>query len=193
MHSDLNKIIEIVGTPSPDDYTFASKSASEYLQNSLSDIQQKPWSQVVPGADDVAIDLLNKMLQFNPNKRITVEEALRHPFFVDYFDEADLTDNMSGPFHWNGEGMELDGLHRLLMEDAHRFGEMRNRRIQEYQARRAAGDRATTEDGDDDAISKNDSNNQDGAQPQTQQQQSTGMMLNAQSHLPRTGSFVSFD
>lgn len=26
---------------------------------------------------------------FNPNKRITVEQALKHPYFVQYYDEDD--------------------------------------------------------------------------------------------------------
>jgi mitogen-activated protein kinase 1/3 len=29
------------------------------------------------------------MLIFNPNKRITVEEALSHPYFEQYYDEDD--------------------------------------------------------------------------------------------------------
>ena len=36
-----------------------------------------------PGADPAAIDLLNLMLQFNPRRRASVEEALNHEFFSD--------------------------------------------------------------------------------------------------------------
>ena len=36
-----------------------------------------------------ALDLLDKMLTFNPHKRITVEEALAHPYLEQYFDPAD--------------------------------------------------------------------------------------------------------
>lgn len=35
-----------------------------------------------PGAGSEAIDLLNKMLQFNPYFRITIDEALNHPIFA---------------------------------------------------------------------------------------------------------------
>jgi len=37
----------------------------------------------------VVLDLLDKMLTFNPHKRITVEEALAHPYVEQYYDPAD--------------------------------------------------------------------------------------------------------
>ena len=39
---------------------------------------------------DNALDLLKKMLDIDPNKRITVDEALQHPFFNDFDEEENL-------------------------------------------------------------------------------------------------------
>ena len=36
-----------------------------------------------------AIDLLKKMLVFDPNKRISIEDALKHPYMSNYHDEED--------------------------------------------------------------------------------------------------------
>ena len=36
-----------------------------------------------------AIDLLKKMLVFDPNKRISIEEALKHPYMSKYHDPND--------------------------------------------------------------------------------------------------------
>lgn len=36
-----------------------------------------------------ALDLLDKMLTFNPHKRIEVEAALAHPYLEQYYDPSD--------------------------------------------------------------------------------------------------------
>ncbi|GAA48753.1 extracellular signal-regulated kinase 1/2 [Clonorchis sinensis] len=49
----------------------------------------KPWKDVYPMADAKAIDLLERLLAFNPATRITVEEALAHPYLECYYDPTD--------------------------------------------------------------------------------------------------------
>jgi serine/threonine protein kinase len=39
--------------------------------------------QVVPRLDPQGVDLLRKMLHFDPLKRITAKRALQHPYFLD--------------------------------------------------------------------------------------------------------------
>ena len=35
------------------------------------------------------LDILDKLLSFNPTSRLTVEEALAHPYLETYYDETD--------------------------------------------------------------------------------------------------------
>lgn len=42
-----------------------------------------------PRTNDLALDLLERLLAFNPVKRITVEEALKHPYLEPYHDPDD--------------------------------------------------------------------------------------------------------
>lgn len=45
--------------------------------------------QLFPNASEQAADLLHKLLEFNPDKRITAEEALRHPYLAQFHNPAD--------------------------------------------------------------------------------------------------------
>lgn len=67
---------------------FIYLQARNYLQ-SLPYKPKVPWTCLFPNADPRALDLLDKMLTFNPNKRIVVEDALAHPYLEQYYDPAD--------------------------------------------------------------------------------------------------------
>lgn len=45
---------------------------------------KKSLDNLLPNAHDEALDLLRRLLQFNPDKRITAEEGLEHSFVVSY-------------------------------------------------------------------------------------------------------------
>ncbi|XP_021957237.1 mitogen-activated protein kinase 1 [Folsomia candida] len=85
----LNHILGILGTPSEEDLAcIINEKARSYLQ-SLPYKPKVPWDKLYPDADPKALDLLDKMLTFNPHKRIGVEDALAHPYLEQYFDPAD--------------------------------------------------------------------------------------------------------
>uniref|UniRef100_A0A8C7HLE6 mitogen-activated protein kinase n=1 Tax=Oncorhynchus kisutch TaxID=8019 RepID=A0A8C7HLE6_ONCKI len=70
----------------------------------------------------LALDLLGRMLTFNPIKRITVEEALAHPYLEQYYDPTDEP-VAEEPFTFT---MELDDLPKeklkeLIFEETLRF------------------------------------------------------------------------
>jgi serine/threonine protein kinase len=75
----LSVIFQVIGTPSPEDIASIGE-ANEYIE-SLGKIERKPLETIYPAADPAAIDLLKKMLMFNPKQRCTAEEALEHEFF----------------------------------------------------------------------------------------------------------------
>lgn len=45
--------------------------------------QAAALNKVVPTTDPLALDLLSKMLAYDPNQRITAKGALAHPYFKD--------------------------------------------------------------------------------------------------------------
>mgnify|MGYP004724514967 FL=1 len=47
-----------------------------------------PFSRLYPHAHPLAIDLLQKMLVYDPTKRISVTEALQHPYMAPLYDPS---------------------------------------------------------------------------------------------------------
>ena len=71
-----------------DYYGIKSRRAREYIR-SLPFKKKIPWKVMFPRTNDLALDLLERLLAFNPTKRITVEEALKHQYLEPYHDPDD--------------------------------------------------------------------------------------------------------
>lgn len=83
-HQDqLNIIFSILGTPSDEDLEFVSDDkALEYLR-SFPNKPKTDFKLMFPVASPESIDFLEKTLRFNPHKRITIEECLKHPMMAE--------------------------------------------------------------------------------------------------------------
>ena len=80
----LQAILNKIGGPSKDKLDFiTNKTALNTIVRYQKEVFQLPhFGNCFPeGASFLLLDLLKKMLQFHPDDRITIDEALRHPFF----------------------------------------------------------------------------------------------------------------
>ena len=48
-----------------------------------------PWRHLFPNESPAALDLLQNLLQFDPELRFTVEQTLAHPYLESYHDIED--------------------------------------------------------------------------------------------------------
>lgn len=88
-HHQLSIILDVLGTPSLDDfYAITSSRSREYIR-ALPFRKKKAFSSLFPTANPLAIDLMDKCLTFSPKRRIDVEEALKHPYLEAYHDPMD--------------------------------------------------------------------------------------------------------
>ena len=77
----MQRIIAVLGSPTPEDLAYiGNESALKYIK-SLPKRSKQTWQSLYAKANPVGLDLLGKMLTFNPDKRFTVEECLNHPYF----------------------------------------------------------------------------------------------------------------
>ena len=78
--AQIKLIIEALGSPSEEDLNFISNESAKKYVRDLGKIKKKPIEKIVNYPYPLALDLLDKMLVFNPEKRISIEDALNHPY-----------------------------------------------------------------------------------------------------------------
>mmetsp|Transcript_7806 Transcript_7806/g.15486 ORF Transcript_7806/g.15486 Transcript_7806/m.15486 type:complete len:439 (+) Transcript_7806:376-1692(+) len=122
MHQ-LQVIIEILGTPSASEIDFISNPSARRAIQSFGRHRKRSLIKMSQfhGANPLAIDLLQRMLVFDPRGRITIDEALEHPYLADLHDEnevpvASSMFDLSFEHGYRAE-MPKDVMQRLIFDD----------------------------------------------------------------------------
>jgi len=103
----LKLILDVLGQQNPEDIKGVKDAVNFVLKYAKNDKQKwQSFPQFFHVKDKDALDLLDKMLQFNPEKRITVEEALKHPYLE--LDKDDLIQFPKVDFKFNDDAFEED-------------------------------------------------------------------------------------
>ncbi|XP_008445484.2 mitogen-activated protein kinase homolog MMK1 isoform X2 [Cucumis melo] len=84
----LRLLLELIGTPSEADLGFLNENAKRYIRQ-LPHYHRQSFTEKFPHVHPAAIDLVEKMLTFDPGQRITVEDALAHPYLTSLHDISD--------------------------------------------------------------------------------------------------------
>ncbi len=111
----LEKIVEIMGYPGEEDLAFINDQHSLAYLSRLPKKSPIKWEEKIPKANPLALDLLQKMLSFSPDKRISVHEAIRHPYFANFAHLGDPPVSET-KFDWSWDQFELskDLLQKLI-------------------------------------------------------------------------------
>ncbi|CAD8053092.1 unnamed protein product [Paramecium sonneborni] len=80
--NQLEKIIEVLGIPTSEEIQSLGG------QNQLFDKYPRNYKsnlKAILNCDDDELDLIKKLLVYDPNKRISVQDALRHPYLKEFY------------------------------------------------------------------------------------------------------------
>ncbi|XP_064910926.1 mitogen-activated protein kinase 15 [Columba livia] len=79
--NQLERILRVVPAPAPEDILAMQSDYRASIINCMGCGQRVTLEEILPSSTPLpALDLLKKLLVFNPDKRLTAEEALQHPY-----------------------------------------------------------------------------------------------------------------
>ena len=109
----LTIICEKLGKLGDADLDFVTSEKAKRFMKKLPEKTPQPFSSQFPGTPPEALNLMRKMLEIHPHKRVTVESSLEHPFFSTLHN-ADEEVVSSQPFDFS---FENEKLHRLRLQE----------------------------------------------------------------------------
>ncbi|NXF53470.1 MK15 kinase, partial [Oceanites oceanicus] len=79
--NQIEQILRVIPAPSPEDILAVQSDYRASVINRMSSRQRVTFEEILPSSTPLpALDLLKKLLVFNPDKRLSAEEALQHPY-----------------------------------------------------------------------------------------------------------------
>ncbi|TYZ66207.1 hypothetical protein PybrP1_012410, partial [[Pythium] brassicae (nom. inval.)] len=137
METDLHRVINsqevlssdhiayLVGSPAKEDMAFITNVKAKKWMARQAHHEAKPLATVCPSAPADALDLMVRLLEFDPRKRISVDDAIAHPFVAQYRQpEVEGTAAAAFDFSFEKENrhrLDKDTLRRLIFEDVCHF------------------------------------------------------------------------
>lgn len=114
----LNVIFDVIGTPTKEEI---EKIDNDRARSYLRSLPLKPKIDLprrFAGADAQAVDLLQKLLFFDPSKRYTAKQALEHPYLAEFRQPEDegVYQGGSVDFAFEDQPITKDQIKALIVE-----------------------------------------------------------------------------
>ena len=126
-HDQLSVIFDVIGTPSAEDCEFIPEKEVIDILMAMQKKAKKDFTSLYPGSDKQATDLLDKMLQFDPRKRFTIDQCLDHPYLsVVQRKEKEISASKTIVLEFAPEGeLSAEEIKKMFIEEVEYFDKLR--------------------------------------------------------------------
>jgi serine/threonine protein kinase len=83
--NQLERVLEVTGVPTKEE---VESIHSKYAQTMIDSVAKRPkreMKDIMKGAPADAIDLVENLMHFDPSRRLSVHEALRHKYMASFY------------------------------------------------------------------------------------------------------------
>jgi len=133
--NQLDRVMEVTGRPSTEDIESINSPLAPTMLESLPPSKPRRLRDMFPTASDDALDMLRNLLQFNPGRRLSCEQALRHPYVAQFHnaeDEPVCTRRINIPIDDNQKFSIREYRNKLYSDIHRRKKELRKRILQSH-------------------------------------------------------------
>jgi len=104
----------------------------------IAGLKQKPgvdFAQLMPNASELSRSFTHELLEVNPDKRMKVAEALRHPFLKEFYKESDCKTcpKFDLSFEFEAAIKTAFGVRHMMYEEVIHYKENRYQRLKQNQ------------------------------------------------------------
>mmetsp|Transcript_16408 Transcript_16408/g.27728 ORF Transcript_16408/g.27728 Transcript_16408/m.27728 type:complete len:417 (+) Transcript_16408:335-1585(+) len=122
--AQLRLICDKLGRPADEDLDFVTSERARRFMKSLPKKQPPSFKEMFSNhsGEDDALALVKKMLEIHPKKRITIDEALEHPFLESLHSPEDEPVNESPfTFEFDNEELSREKVQELIWEEIREY------------------------------------------------------------------------
>ncbi|KAM3133091.1 hypothetical protein pb186bvf_014808 [Paramecium bursaria] len=82
--NQIERILELLGKPTEADIESLDSPLAANILTSVNVQKRRSFSQSFQGASEDCLDMMRRLLQFNPKQRLTVEQAIKHKYVKEF-------------------------------------------------------------------------------------------------------------